>query len=45
MLPEGCAVIVIGRHSEGAAVIEDMTGRVFFVRPEHLKPLDRRELC
>ena len=45
LMPEGCVVLVIGRHSQGAAVIEDTRGRVFIVCPEHLKPIDRRELC
>ena len=45
LMPEGCVVLVIGRHSQGAAVIEDTRGRVFVVCPEHLRPVDRRELC
>ena len=45
LMPEGCVVLVIGRHSQGAAVIEDTRGRVFIVCPEHLRPVDRTELC
>ena len=26
LMPEGCVVLVIGRHSQGAAVIEDTRG-------------------
>ena len=43
--PEGCLVLVIGRHSQGCIVIEDLAGQIHAVPQEHLTAIDRCELC
>lgn len=43
--PEGVPVLVIGRHSQGWIVVEDVTGQIGLIRPDRLTALDRRALC